>query len=153
MTINDKIKDEELQLDINREAAKISALSSGKIDKDEYLVDEEILPRDKRRAIEQAKFSYATLGKAFEMIRTFGERTNMDEIALSVAAEDQSNLLNNIIELNEKTGPKRKEGKMRKRSTFVSVNALYEGRELTLNAFRSKIFPILKASRTQNINS
>ena len=37
MTINDQIRDEKLQYDINREAAKISALSSGKIDKYEYL--------------------------------------------------------------------------------------------------------------------
>ena len=44
MTIEDKIKDEKLQYDINREAAKISTLSSGKIDKYEYLTDEEILP-------------------------------------------------------------------------------------------------------------
>ena len=36
MTIYDKIKDEKLQDVINREAAKISALSSGKIDKYEY---------------------------------------------------------------------------------------------------------------------
>ena len=44
MTIEDQIKDEKLQYDINREAAKISALSSGKIYKYEYLTDEEILP-------------------------------------------------------------------------------------------------------------
>ena len=44
MTIDDKIRDEKLQFDINREAAKISALSSGKIDKYEYLANEEILP-------------------------------------------------------------------------------------------------------------
>ena len=37
MTIDNKIKDEKLQHDINREAAKLSALSSGKIDKYEYL--------------------------------------------------------------------------------------------------------------------
>ena len=42
MTIEDQIKDEKLQYDINREAAKISALSSGKIDKHEYLTGEEI---------------------------------------------------------------------------------------------------------------
>ena len=42
MTIEDKIKDEKLQYDINREAAKISALSSGKIDKYECLTGEEI---------------------------------------------------------------------------------------------------------------
>ena len=51
MTIHDKIRDEKLQYDINREAAKISALSSGKIDKYEYLTGEEILPSDQKRGI------------------------------------------------------------------------------------------------------
>ena len=66
MTIEDQIKDEKLQYDINREAAKISALSSGKIDKYEYLTGEEILLSNQRQIIEQAKFSYSPLGKAFE---------------------------------------------------------------------------------------
>ena len=44
MKIDYKIKDEKLQYNINREVAKISALSSGKIDKYEYLTGEEILP-------------------------------------------------------------------------------------------------------------
>ena len=44
MTIEDQIKDEKLQYDINREAAKISPLLSGKIDKYEYLTGEDILP-------------------------------------------------------------------------------------------------------------
>ena len=66
MTIDDKIRDEKLQHDINREAAKILALSSRKIDKYEYLTGEEILPPDQRRVIEQAKFTYSPLGKAFE---------------------------------------------------------------------------------------
>ena len=43
-----------LHYDINREAAKISPLSSGKIDNCEYLISEEILPPDQRRVIEQA---------------------------------------------------------------------------------------------------
>ena len=66
MTIEDKIKDEKLQYDINREAAKISSLSSCKIDKYEYLTGEEILPSNKQQIIEQAKFTYSPLGKAFE---------------------------------------------------------------------------------------
>ena len=69
MKINDKIRDEKLQYDISREAAKISALSSGKIEKYEYLTGEEILPPDQRRMIEQAKFIYSPLGKAFEKQR------------------------------------------------------------------------------------
>ena len=66
MTIEDQIKDEKLQYDINKEAAKISALSSGKIDQYEYLTGEEILPSNQRQIIEQAKFTYSPLGKAFE---------------------------------------------------------------------------------------
>ena len=66
MTIEDQIKDEKLQYDINKEAAKISALSSGKIDKYEYLTGEEILPSNQQQIIQQAKFTYSPLGKAFE---------------------------------------------------------------------------------------
>ena len=66
MTIEDQIKDEKLQYDINREAAKISALSSGKIDKYECLTGEEILRSNQQQIIEQAKFTYSSLGKAFE---------------------------------------------------------------------------------------
>ena len=66
MTINDQIRDEKLQYDINREAAKISALSSGKIHKYEYLTGEDILPSNQQGIIEQAKFTYSLLGKTFE---------------------------------------------------------------------------------------
>ena len=66
MTINDQIRDEKLQYDINREAAKISALSSGKIHKYEYVTGEDILPSNKQQIIEQARFTYSPLGKAFE---------------------------------------------------------------------------------------
>ena len=66
MTINDQIRDEKLQYDINREAAKISALSSGKIHKYEYLTGEEILPSNQQQIIEQAKFTCSPLGKSFE---------------------------------------------------------------------------------------
>ena len=66
MTIDDKIRDEKLQYDIKKEAAKMSALLSGKIDKFEDLTGEEILISDERRVIEQTKFLYSALGKAFE---------------------------------------------------------------------------------------
>ena len=61
MTVDGKIKDEKLQYNINREFAKISALSSGKIDKYEYLTGEEILPSDQVRIIELIKFTYSPL--------------------------------------------------------------------------------------------
>ena len=67
MIIDDKSRDETLQYDINTQAAKVSALSSGKIDKYEYLTPPlPPPPPDQRRVIEQVKFTYSPLGKAFE---------------------------------------------------------------------------------------
>ena len=64
-----------MQYNINREAAKISAFSSGKTDEYEFLTGAEILPPDQRRLIELAKFIYSHLGKAFEKeTKTFEER-------------------------------------------------------------------------------
>ena len=69
MTINDQIRDEKIQYDINRETVKISALSSGKIRKYEYLTGEDILPSKQQQITEQAKFTYFPLGKAFFLIK------------------------------------------------------------------------------------
>ena len=67
MTIEDQIRDKKRQYDINREAAKILALPSNKIGKYEYLTGEEILPSNqKKKVIEQAKFTYSFSGKPFE---------------------------------------------------------------------------------------
>ena len=80
MTIEDQIKDENLQYDINREAAKMSALSSDKIDKYKYLTGDKILSSNQRQIIEQAKFTYSPLGKAFEKqtktIKDQGKKTS-----------------------------------------------------------------------------
>ena len=66
MIIDDEIRDKKLQYDINRRVAKISTLSSGKIDKYEYFTGEEILLSNQSRIIQQAKFTYSPLGEAFE---------------------------------------------------------------------------------------
>ena len=66
MAVNDQIRDEKLQYDINREADKISVVSSGKIHKYEYLTDEDIWPSNQQQIIEQARFTYFPLGKVFE---------------------------------------------------------------------------------------
>ena len=100
MTINDQIRDEKLQYNINREAAKTSALSSGKIHKYEYLTGEDILPSNQQQIIEQAKFTYSPLGKAFEkQIKTIedqGEKQvdvlkNLKPKEQTKAIEDKSN--------------------------------------------------------------
>ena len=85
MTINDQIRDEKLQYDINREAAKILALSSGKIHKYEYLTGEDILPSNQQQMIEQAKFTYSPLGKAFEK----QIKTTEDEVKTQLEALKQ----------------------------------------------------------------
>ena len=66
MTIDDKIQNVKLQYNIDRKAAKISALSSGEINKYKYLTGEEILPSDQSRIIEQANFKYCLLLKHFK---------------------------------------------------------------------------------------
>ena len=85
MTIDDKIKDEKLPYGINREAAKISALLSGKIDKYKYLTRKRILQSDQNRIIEQSKFTYSPLGKAFEkQIKAIEEQRKKQVEALEV---------------------------------------------------------------------
>ena len=75
MTINDQVRDEKLQYNINREAAKISVLSSRKIHKYEYLTGEDILPSNPQQIIEQEKFTYSPLGKAFgKQIKTIEDQ-------------------------------------------------------------------------------
>ena len=66
MAIDDQIRDEKLRYDINREAAKISALPAGKIDKYEYLTGEKIFPSNQQQIIAQAKVTYSPIGKAFK---------------------------------------------------------------------------------------
>ena len=66
MAIDSKIGDEKLQYDIDREAAKISALSWGKIDKCKYLTGQKVLCSNQRQVIEQAKFTNSPFGKAFK---------------------------------------------------------------------------------------
>ena len=65
MKINDQVIDEKLQYGINRKAAKISALSSDKIVKYEYLTGEDSLSSNQQQIVEQAKFTNSPLGKNF----------------------------------------------------------------------------------------
>ena len=97
MTINDQIRHEKLQYDVNREAAKISALSSGKIHKYEYLTGEDILPSNQQQTIEQAKFTHSPLGKAFEkQIKAIEDRGKKQVVAL------ESFIFNELINKRKK---------------------------------------------------
>ena len=116
MTINDQIRDEELQYDINREASKISALSSGNIHKYEYLTGEDILPSNQQQIIEQAKLTYSPLEKAFErQIKTTEDQ-----------GKKQVDPLENL-KLKEKTKPI--EEKSNKSRTKIMFNDLINKRK------------------------
>ena len=94
MTINDQITDEKLQYNINRGAAKISALSSGKVHKYEYLTGEDILPSSNQQIIEQARFTYSPLGKAFnKQTKTIEKQGKKQVDALNTLKSDNNQKL------------------------------------------------------------
>ena len=76
----------------------------------------------------------------FETIRSFGDSIYTGKFSIDEAEMDQTNLL--YGKTYNKSKPKIKEGKEKKRNTFDSVNFLYEGHKLTLNVFRIGMFPI-----------
>ena len=100
MTTDDKIRDEKLKYDINTEAAKISALLSGKADKYEYLTCEEILFSDQRREIEQAMFTYSPLGKTLEKeTKTIEDQTEKQKKQLNSTKNTWLNLVKLLEEI------------------------------------------------------
>ena len=100
MTIDNKIRDEKLQYDINREAAKVSALSSGKIDQYEYFTGEEMLSSKQRQIIEPANFTYSPLGKALVKQRKLIEDQGRKQI------DDKTNQNERLAALTNKGDPK-----------------------------------------------
>ena len=211
MTTDNKIRDEKLQYDINRAAAKMSALSSGKIYKYEDLTCEEILPSDQSRMIEQVNSPLAnTLEKEittmenqakkpkkqveaslkvlkpveqkftikdtipedrlkeeakmtekikeiekivnrenliyktnkyvynfqqFETIKFFAKNIFAGQSTLDNADKYQSNLLHEIFDFNKNMKPRSFRKKKQKGDTLDSINALFQGREMVINAF------------------
>ena len=111
MTINYQIRDEKLQYDINREAAEISAVSSGKIHKYEYHTGDDLLPSNQQQIIEQARFTYFPLGKAFEkQIKTIEDQSQKQVDALYTLKSNNQltvkdaipkNVLNNTTIFND----------------------------------------------------
>ena len=92
MTVNDQIKDEELQYDISREAAKIFALSSAKLHQYEYLTGEDILPSN-QQIIGQTKFTYSPLGKAFDkQVKTIEDQEKKQVDALNTWKSNNNKL-------------------------------------------------------------
>ena len=164
MTIEDQIKNEKLQYDINREAAKISALSSGKLDKYEYLTGEGILPSNQQQIIQQAKFNCSPLGKAIEkQIKTIKDLGEKQVVALeSLKASDNklppvkdfipmenlnpeiTNEIKRIEEMEQKVD--------RNRMVYKGTNTTYDFRNFkTIRAFGNKIRNNVISLDTANI--
>ena len=119
MTINDQIRDEKLWYDSNREAAKISALSSGKIHKYECLTAEDIFPSalssgkihkyecltaedifpsNQQQIVEQAWFTYSPLGKAFEkQIKTIEDQEQKQVQAVNTLKSNNHLTIEDVI--------------------------------------------------------
>ena len=98
MTINDQIRDEKPYYDVNREAAIISASSSGKIHKYEYLTGEDILPSNQQQIIEQAQFTYSPLGKAFEkQIKPIDDQGKKQVVALNTLKSNNQLTIEDVI--------------------------------------------------------
>ena len=164
MTIEDQIKDEKLQYDINGEAAKISALSSGKLDRYEYLTGEEILPSNQQQIIQQAKFTYSPLGKALEKQRKTIEDQGEKQVVALESLKDSYKKLSPIKDLipmenlnpeiiNEIKRIEEIEKKVnRNRMVYKGTNKTYNFRNYkTIRAFGNEIRNNIISLDTANI--
>ena len=98
MTINDQIRDEKLQYDIDREAAKISSKSSGKLHEYEYLTVEDILSSNQQQILEQARFTYSPLGKTFKkQIKTIEDQGKKQVDALNTLKSNNQLTIEEVI--------------------------------------------------------
>ena len=105
-----------------------------------------------RKELKHERHKYTYDFQQFETIRYFGDSAYTGKINIDENERDQSKPLKNMVKFNNKSKPKTKGGKDNKRNTFYSVNALYEGRELTLNAFKEEVLPI-KATKGEGLKS
>ena len=137
MAIDDKIRYEKLQHDIKREGAKISALSSGKIEKYEYLKGEEVLSSNQKQIIEQAKFAYSPLGKPFEKeIKTIEDQGEKQIKALEDLGKqlvETNELTENDFNIDKDDVPLEKKKKM--------FNELVEKKSFKFQNLKEKINP------------
>ena len=146
MTIDDQIRDEKLKCDINREAAKILALSSDKIDKYESLTGQEILLSNQKQIIKQAKFTYSPLGKAFEkQIKTIEDQGKKQVDALKdLHLRDQRKSIEGIFPKgNETEGIKDELSKIKRyENKAIRDNLFYD---LSKQPFDFRIFVTIRS--------
>ena len=103
MTINDQTRDEKLRHNTDRKAANISSLSSKQFNKYEYVTGKEILPSNQKQMIEQGKFAYSPLGKAFQkQIKTIQNQGQVKIIEKYIYNDEDSPLISKQKEIFNK---------------------------------------------------
>ena len=113
--LNRKIKQNESQYDLDREAAKISALSSNNLDKYEYLTGEDL--GLKPSTVEQAKLEYSPLGKIFN--KGLSEEDKEEGLLKRLKNIDKKN--NTAFEQRKKQLEEIKDSKLLKTIGFFSI--------------------------------
>ena len=95
-----------------------------------------------------SKYKYDFL--QYETIRSFGENIYNGKMNIDKAEMDRGYLLKKLVEFNNESIPRTIEEKDKKRDTYESAYSLFEGRELILNNFKSRIF-LIKARKNKEL--
>ena len=90
--------------------------------------------------------------RIFKTKRFFGDDIYNKRVNIDETYQEQSDLFGYFFYFNSKTKPKSKKDKRRKNDVFDSVENIYNGRELVINAFKSELFP-LKPTAGTRLNS
>ena len=83
--------------------------------------------------------------RIFKTIRSFGDDIYKSEITINEADQEQSGLVEYILNFNNKARPKNKDDK---KNILNSAENLYYGRELLIGAFKSRLFPLKSTTGT-----
>ena len=86
--------------------------------------------------------------RIFKTIRSFGDYNYSSKITINEADQEQSDLVEYILNFNNKTRPKNKDDKKNKTNILNSAENLYYGTELVINAFKSGLFPLKSTTGT-----
>ena len=86
--------------------------------------------------------------RIFKTIRSFGDDNYSSKITINEADQEQSDLVEYILNFNNKTRPKNKDDKKNKTNILNSAENLYYGTELVINAFKSGLFPLKSTTGT-----
>ena len=83
---------------------------------------------------------------AFKTVSSFGENIYCGKITIKEADQEQADLLEYILNFNNKARPKNKDAKKNKINVFNTAKNLHKGRELAINVFNS-VFKINNRNR------